>query len=80
MIGTVAAACFVTGLITGWILRTGVLMAEISHIQEQMQNKIRYWQSETFHARNRAESFARQLRALGHPPRGLYDDPPQDEH
>jgi hypothetical protein len=80
MTATLAAACFVTGLITGWILRTGVLMAEISRIQEQMQNKIRYWQSETFHARHRAESLARQLRALGHPPRDPYDDPPQNEY
>ena len=80
MTGTVAIACFVTGLITGWTLRTGVFMAEVSRIQKQMQNQIRYWQSETVHARHRAESFARQLQALGHPPRDPYDDPPQDEH
>jgi hypothetical protein len=77
--GTVAVACFVTGLITGWLLRTVVVMAEISRSQERMQDKVRYWQSEAIHARHLAKRLARQLTALGYPSRADYVEPPQDE-
>jgi hypothetical protein len=77
--GTVAVACIVTGLITGWLLRTVAVMAEISHSQERMQDKVRYWQSEAVHARHLAERLARQLRALGYPPWADYVEPPQEE-
>ena len=79
MTGTVAAACFVTGLITGWLLRTVARMADISRFQERMQNKIRYWQSEAIHARHQAERLKSQLRALGYPPRDAHDEPERDE-
>jgi hypothetical protein len=79
VIGTVVVACFVTGLITGWLLRTVVVMAEISRSQEQMQDKVRYWQSEALHARHLAKRLARQLRALGYPPHADDVEPPQEE-
>jgi hypothetical protein len=78
MTGTVALACFIVGFITGWFLRTVLVMAEISRSQERMENKIRYWQSETLYARHRAERLAHRLRALGHSPGDADDDPPQD--
>jgi hypothetical protein len=79
MIGTVAIAFLVTGLIAGWLLRTAVLMSEVSRFQERMQKKVRYWQSEAIHARHQAERLASQLNALGYPPRDAYDEPEQDE-
>jgi hypothetical protein len=79
MTGTVLAACFVTGLITGWLLRSVIVMAEASRLQEAMQNKIRYWQSETLHARHRAERLASQLRAVGYPSWDACDESAQYE-
>jgi len=76
---TVALACFITGLITGWFIRTVVVMGENSRSQERMQNKVRYWQSEAVHARHLVAHLARQLTALGYT---AYDDcaePPPDE-
>jgi hypothetical protein len=79
MTGLVAAACFVTGLVTGWLLRTVVVMAEISRSQEWMQEKIRYWQSETLYARHQAERLASRLRAFEYGLPDTRDEPPQDE-
>jgi hypothetical protein len=79
MTGTVVTACFVTGLITGWFLRTVFVMAEISRSQKRMQDKILFWQSETIHARHQAAHLARLLRALGYPTRDAHDKPPPDE-
>ena len=77
MTGTVVTACFVTGLITGWFLRTVFVMAEISRgSQQRMQNKIHYWQSETLYARHQAAHLGSLLRALGYPTRGAYNKPP----
>jgi hypothetical protein len=76
--GTVAVACFAAGLMAGWLLRTVAVMAEISRAQERMQVKVRYWQSEALYARRLAEHLARQLTALGYPPRPDHVDPPQD--
>jgi hypothetical protein len=74
MIATLAAASLITGLIAGWLLRTVIIMAEISYRQEQMQKKVRYWQSETAYARAEAERLGRQLQALGYPPEAENDD------
>ena len=63
MTGMLALACFVTGFIVAWLLRTGYVMAQISWAQEQTQRKVRYWQSEAIHARSVAESVLRQLEA-----------------
>ena len=79
MIGTVAIACFVTGLITGWLIRTIAVMAAISRSQERMEDKVRYWQSEAIYARLLAERLARRLGALGYPPGTEHGEPPQDE-
>jgi hypothetical protein len=77
MTATLATACLVTGLIAGWFLRTVIIMAEISYHQEQMQRKVRYWQSEAAYARSEAERHARQLRGLGYPPEA--EGPPHDD-
>jgi hypothetical protein len=76
---TVALACFVTGLITGWFIRTVAVMGEASRAQERMQNKVRYWQSEAIHARYLAAHLARQLSALGYTAYDDYAEPPPDK-
>jgi hypothetical protein len=68
MTGMLALACFVTGFIVAWLLRTAYVMAETSWSQERMERKVRYWQSEAIHARCVAENLLRQLEAsTGHP-------------
>ena len=74
-----AAACLVTGLIAGWLLRSVMVMAAISRSEDRMQKKVRYWQSEAMYARNIAERLARQVRALGGSPPDKPDRPPPDE-
>ena len=64
MIGMLALACFVTGFIVAWLLRTGYVMAQISWAQQQMERKVRYWQGEAIHARAVAEHLLRELEAL----------------
>ena len=44
MTGLLALACFTTGFIVAWLLRTILVMAQISWSQAQMQQKVRYWQ------------------------------------
>jgi hypothetical protein len=61
MTGVLALACFVTGFAAAWLLRTIVVMAQISWSQERMQRKIRYWQGEAIHARGLAEQLVSQL-------------------
>jgi hypothetical protein len=63
MTGVLALACFATGFIAAWLLRTIFVMAQISWSQERMQSKIRYWQGEAVHARTVAERLRRQLAA-----------------
>ena len=63
MIGMLALACFVTGFIVAWLLRTGYVMAQITWVQKQMESKVRYWQGEAIHARSVAENLLRQLEA-----------------
>jgi hypothetical protein len=53
-----ALACFVTGFIAAWLLRTILLMAQISWSQDRMQRKVRYWQGEAIHARSVAEQLS----------------------
>jgi uncharacterized membrane protein YciS (DUF1049 family) len=76
---TVVAACFTTGLIAGWLVRTALVMAEVARSQERMQTKIRYWQSEAVHARHRAERLTCRLRALECPTDDLDDELRRDE-
>jgi hypothetical protein len=63
MTGILALACFVTGFIAAWLLRTSFVMAQVSWTQQQMERKVRYWQSEAIHARTVAEELLRQLAA-----------------
>jgi hypothetical protein len=64
MTGILALACFMTGFIVAWLLRTGYVAAQVSWAQEQMERKVRYWQAEAVHARAVAEHLLRQLEAL----------------
>jgi hypothetical protein len=79
MTGILAAACFVSGAITGWLLTSIFVMGQISRSQELMQTKVRYWQSETFYARRQADRLARTLMALQWPIEDTSGDPPHDE-
>jgi hypothetical protein len=62
--GILALACFVTGFIVAWVLRTGYVMAQISWTSQQMEHKVRYWQSEAIYARNVAGDALCQLAAI----------------
>src|SRR5690348_2479019 len=64
VIGTLALACFVTGFIVAWLLRTGYVMAQTSWAKEQMEHKVRYWQSEAIYARAVAGDALCQLAAI----------------
>jgi hypothetical protein len=63
MTGVLALACFVSGFIAAWLLRTVYVMALISRSQERMQRKVHYWQDEAIHARTVAEQHIRLLAA-----------------
>jgi hypothetical protein len=63
MTGMLALACFVTGFLVAWLLRTGYVISQISWAQERTQRKLRYWQCEAIHARSVAENVLRQLEA-----------------
>lgn len=56
---TFALSALVVGFIWGWLLRTIIVMAEISFSQERMQRKVRYWQSEAALARALARRLSR---------------------
>lgn len=69
MITGMAAACLVTGLIAGWLLRSVFIKAEISRIGERMQQEVNHWQRETARAQSISDQLARQLAAhTGHVP------------
>jgi hypothetical protein len=75
-----AIACLVIGFVAGWLLRSVVVVTEISRVQERMQRKVSHWQREAAHARSMADQLARQLAAhTGHLPEDPYlpeeDDP-----
>jgi hypothetical protein len=61
MTGVLALACFLSGFIAAWLLRTTSAMAQASWSQERLQRKIQYWQDEAIHARTVAEQVIRQL-------------------
>jgi hypothetical protein len=46
------------GFFNGWLARTIVVMAQISHSQERMQRRVRFWQREAARARAIAEQLA----------------------
>jgi hypothetical protein len=62
--GILALACFMTGSIVAWLLRTGYVMTQVSWAKEQMEHKVRYWQSEAIYARSVAQDALCQLAAI----------------
>jgi hypothetical protein len=58
-----ALVSIVMGLIIGWCVTAVVTSASISHSQERMQRKVRYWQAETVRARAEADQLAREVSA-----------------
>ena len=64
MTGILALACFMTGSVVAWLLRTGYVTTQLSRVQEQMEHKVRYWQSEAIYARTQAEDAFYQLLAI----------------
>ena len=62
MTAGVVVAAFLTGALAGWLLALILASATMSHSQERMQRKVRYWQAETALARAqaRAERMARE--------------------
>jgi hypothetical protein len=71
-----AVVSVIMGLAAGWCITSILTSAAISHSQERMQRKVRYWQAETVRARARADQLARVAAA----PEGLpaqCDDLPQ---
>ncbi|HEV2537856.1 MAG TPA: hypothetical protein VGU21_10140 [Streptosporangiaceae bacterium] len=78
MTGILALACFVTGFVVAWLLRTGYVMTQISWAEEQMEHKVRYWQSEAIYARTVAGDALRQLAAVTGRGSGPADEPGPD--
>lgn len=64
MTGILALACFVTGFIVAWLLRTGYVMAQASWAMKQLEHRVRYWQSEAIYARTVAGDARCQLAAI----------------
>jgi hypothetical protein len=62
--GILALACFMTGSVVAWLLRTGYVTTQLSRVQEQMEHKVRYWQSEAIYARTVAGDALCQLAAI----------------
>jgi hypothetical protein len=58
MTAILALACFITGFIGAWLLRTTFCMAQISWSQERMQRKVHYWQEEAIRARIQIQQAA----------------------
>ena len=63
MITGMALACFITGLIAGWLLRSAFIKAEISRMLERKQREVNYWRRETDRAQSISDQLARQLAA-----------------
>jgi outer membrane lipoprotein SlyB len=51
MTGIVVAAAILLGAVAGCVLTMTIATAAMSHSQEWMARKVRYWQSETARAR-----------------------------
>jgi len=67
---TVVAA--ITGMAAGWVLALITASAAMSHSQQRMQQKVRYWQAEAALARAQAqaERLARKAITQGDVPPG----------
>ena len=74
----VALTGLLGGFFAGWLCRSILVMAQISHAQERMQRKIRYWQSEAALARSVAEGLWSRLAVDGTLPWDCQDGPSSD--
>lgn len=78
VIASLGMACLVTGLITGWLLRSAFVTTQITRAQEESDRQIRYWQRQTRSARTIAEALSQRLAEHRRWPDG-YDVPPADD-
>jgi uncharacterized membrane protein YciS (DUF1049 family) len=58
----VMAVSLAVGFAVGWVLTMVLNSVAMSHSQERMERKVRYWQAETARARAKAERLARAVR------------------
>jgi hypothetical protein len=70
-----AVVSVIMGLVVGGYITAIITSAAISHSQERMQRKVRYWQTETARARARADELAREVAAREGFPAGRDDWP-----
>ena len=58
MTGILVVAGVIIGLFPGWCVTMVITLALVSHSQERMQRKVRYWQTETARAQAEADRLA----------------------
>jgi MFS superfamily sulfate permease-like transporter len=58
-----AVISIIMGIAVGWCISSVITSAAVSHSQERMQRKVRYWLAETARARATADELARELAA-----------------
>jgi hypothetical protein len=58
-----AVISVIMGIAIGWCISSVITSATVSHSQERMQRKVRYWLAETARARATADELARELAA-----------------
>jgi hypothetical protein len=65
MLLILAISFFVGGFFVGWLFLTIIVMARISRVQERMERKVHYWQSEASAARVIAEKLSSRITVTG---------------
>ena len=68
MTGIVVVAGVIMGLFLGWCVTMVITLALVSHSQERMQRKVRYWQAQTARAQAEADRLAGPARQRAMPP------------
>jgi type II secretory pathway component PulJ len=53
---TAVVVAAITGMAVGWVLALTTASAAMSHSQQRMQQKVRYWQAEAALARAQAQA------------------------
>lgn len=71
MTAILVLAGVVSGFVTGWVIRTISVLAQVSWSQERMQRKVTYWQDQALLARDAVDQLIRQAAAGRRP-----DQPP----
>jgi len=61
---TAVAVTAITAMAAGWVLALFTASAAMSHSQQRMQHKVRYWQAEAALARAQAQAERRARQAL----------------